>query len=104
MSNKKVSIIIPVYNIEQYLSKCLDSLIEQEYPNYEIILLNDGSSDKSGEIIEAYASKYPYIRALHHTNQGVSYTRNRGILEASGEYIAFIDGDDWWISTICFGW
>ena len=95
MNDKKVSIIIPVYNIEKYLSKCVDSLIAQEYPNYEIILLDDGSSDKSGEIMEFYASKYPYIRALHHTNHGVSYTRNRGIREVSGEYIAFIDGDDW---------
>lgn len=57
MNDKKVSIIIPVYNIEKYLSKCVDSLIAQEYPNYEIILLDDGSSDKSGEIMEFYASK-----------------------------------------------
>ena len=95
MNDKKVSIIIPVYNIDKYLTKCVDSLIAQEYSNYEIILLDDGSSDKSGEIMDSYASKYPYIRALHHTNHGVSYTRNRGIYEASGEYLAFIDGDDW---------
>lgn len=95
MDEKKVSIIIPVYNIEKYLSKCIESLIAQKYKNYEILLIDDGSTDRSGEIIDHYASIYSCVRAYHHTNRGVSYTRNRGIRESKGDYIAFIDGDDW---------
>lgn len=95
MKEKKVSIIVPIFNIEKYLKKCIESLINQKYENYEIILIDDGSSDSSRNIIDKYAVKYPKIRALHHLNRGVSYTRNRGIKEATGDYIAFIDGDDW---------
>lgn len=95
MDEKKVSIIIPVYNIEKYLSKCVESLIAQKYKNYEILLIDDGSTDKSGDIIDHYATVYPCVRAYHHSNRGVSYTRNRGIRESKGDYIAFIDGDDW---------
>lgn len=95
MKNKKISIIVPVYNVEEYLSKCLDSLISQRYRNFEIVLIDDGSTDHSVDIINEYAIRYPFIRAFHHSNHGVSYTRNRGIKEAEGDYIAFIDGDDW---------
>lgn len=92
---KKVSLIIPVYQLEKVLPKCLDSVCSQTHWNLEILLIDDGSTDRSGEICLAYAAKDPRVRYLHHDNHGVSYTRNRGIREASGNYLMFIDGDDW---------
>lgn len=91
---KKVSIIIPVYNVEDYLSQCLDSVINQTYKNIEIILIDDGSSDLSGKICDEYAQKDERIVVHHNTNHGVSYSRNYGIDISTGEYIIFIDSDD----------
>jgi glycosyltransferase involved in cell wall biosynthesis len=91
-----VSIVIPVYNAENSLRKCLDSLIGQTFTDYEIILINDGSKDKSQEIIDEYAEKYPTkIRSYTQVNCGVAVTRNRGIGYAEGEYLLFIDNDDY---------
>lgn len=90
-----VSIIVPVYNVENYLSKCLDSLIHQSLTSIEIIVINDGSTDQSGEIAKNYAQKDHRIRLFHQSNMGLSLTRNRGLKEAKGEYIVFVDSDDW---------
>lgn len=90
----KVSIIIPIYNSEKYLKRCLDSVLEQNYSNIEIILINDGSTDKSIDIIKSYLS-HPKIILLNQENQGQSIARNNGIKIASGKYITFLDSDDW---------
>ena len=90
----KVSIIIPVYNIEKYLSICLDSVINQSYKNIEIILIDDGSTDNSGKICDDYSKLDKRIIAYHQDNSGVSFARNNGIKKATGEYITFIDSDD----------
>lgn len=90
-----ISLIIPVYNVEKYLSKCLDSLIQQTYGNIEIICINDGSTDNSLQILENYANKDCRIKIINQQNQGVSVARNVGIDNATGEYILFIDSDDW---------
>jgi len=92
---KKVSIIVPVYNVEQYLEKCLDSLVNQTLKDIEIIVVNDGSPDNSQEIIDKYAKKYSIIKAYKKINGGLSDARNYGIEKASGEYLAFIDSDDY---------
>ena len=91
----KISIIVPVYNVEKYLSKCLDSLVNQNYKNYEIIIVNDGSTDNSEIIIEDYAKKYPKL-IKHYTkkNGGLSSARNYAIKESKGEYLLFVDSDD----------
>lgn len=89
-----LSIIIPVYNIEKYLKRCLDSIIKQIQPNIEILLINDGSTDSSIEICKIYSEHYPNITAFHKTNGGLSDARNYGINEANGRYIMFLDGDD----------
>ena len=92
----KISIIIPVYNAEKTLYKCLESLILQKYKNIEIILINDKSTDKSEEICIEFARKYNFIKYISNQNNlGVSATRNRGLQEATGEYIMFVDSDDW---------
>jgi len=90
---KKVSIIVPIYNEEKNLKKCIDSLINQTYKNLEIILLNDGSTDKSKEIIDSYKDKR--IIAIHKKNTGISDTRNIGIDKSTGAYIMFVDSDDY---------
>ncbi len=90
-----VSIIIPIYNCEKFLNKCIDSLINQTYKNIEIILVNDGSTDSSLKIINKYAAKYKNIIVISQKNSGVSEARNKGIEIASGEFISFVDSDDW---------
>ena len=89
-----VSIIIPVYNVEKYLSACLDSVILQKYHDLEIILVDDGSSDRSGYICDLYAKQDRRIKVIHTDNNGVSSARNAGIECANGELICFIDSDD----------
>jgi glycosyltransferase involved in cell wall biosynthesis len=90
----KLSIIIPVYNIEEYLPKCIESILNQEYEDYELLLVNDGSTDQSGCICDDYALKDNKIKVVHQQNKGVSVTRNLGIEKAVGEWICFVDGDD----------
>ena len=89
-----LSIIVPAFNIENYISRCLENLINQKYRNIEIIVVDDGSKDKTGEIIDSYAQKDPRIKAIHKKNEGVSIARNTGIDIAKGDYIGFVDGDD----------
>ncbi|MBQ9920107.1 MAG: glycosyltransferase family 2 protein, partial [Clostridia bacterium] len=92
--NKKVSIIVPVYNVAEYLEDCLNSLVNQSYENIEIISINDGSKDNSLEILKTFAEKDLRIKVFDNENHGVSYTRNFGIKNCTGDYIAFVDSDD----------
>lgn len=89
-----LSIIVPAFNIESYISRCLESLINQNYKNIEIIVVDDGSKDKTGEIIDSYVQKDSRIKVIHKKNEGVSIARNIGIDIAKGNYIGFVDGDD----------
>lgn len=91
----KISIIIPVYNVENYLKKCLDSITEQTYKDIEIILVDDGSKDNSGIICDQYAEMDKRVIVIHKKNNGVSAARNDGIKLATGEYMCFVDSDDW---------
>lgn len=90
-----ISIIIPVYNVKPYLDDCLQSVVGQDYTNFECILVDDGSTDGSSELCDQWAEKDTRIQVIHQTNQGVSSARNRGLEQAKGEYISFIDSDDW---------
>ena len=92
----KISVIVPVYNVEKYLVKCLDSLVNQTLDNIEIIVVNDGSPDNSQKIIDKYVMKYPkLIKAYIKENGGQGSARNLGLKHAKGEYISFVDSDDW---------
>lgn len=91
----KISIIIPVYNVEKYLKRCLESVVNQTYKNLEIILVNDGSTDSSLEICNDYADKDPRVLVINQDNKGLSGARNSGLEIAKGDYIGFVDSDDW---------
>ena len=91
----KVSVIIPVYNVEQYVEKSIQSVLNQSMKDIEIILVNDGSTDKSGEICDRYGQKEERIIVIHKENGGLSSARNVGVKAASGDYIGFIDSDDY---------
>ena len=93
-SEELVSVVIPVYNVEQFLPVCLDSVLSQTHENLEILLINDGSQDGSGQICEDYAARDSRIRLIHQENQGLSGARNTGIRAATGKYITFVDSDD----------
>lgn len=90
----KISIIVPVYNVEEYITECIDSILSQTYKDWELILVNDGSTDNSGKICDEYALKDNRINVIHKENGGLSSARNAGIDVAKGEYITFIDSDD----------
>ncbi len=96
MQTPKMSIIIPIYNTEQYLNQCIDSILDQSYKDLEIILIDDGSTDKSPEICDEYEKKDKRVRVIHKTNGGQAEARNFGIDTADGDYILFMDSDDWW--------
>ena len=91
----KVSIIVPVYNVERYLRQCLDSLVNQTYQNIEIICVDDGSTDASSEILTEYALKNSKVRVIRQENSGLSAARNVGFSFATGEYVMYVDSDDW---------
>ena len=95
MSKKLISVIVPVYNSEKYVNRCIDSILNQTYENLEVILIDDGSSDGSLKICESWAEKDNRIKILKQKNSGVSSARNLGIENASGDYVAFVDNDDW---------
>lgn len=95
MNSAKVSVIIPVYNCEQFVEKCISSVLLQEYRYIEIIIVDDGSTDGSGEIIDTFAQKDERIIAIHKKNEGVSAARNDAIKLATGKYLLFVDGDDY---------
>ena len=90
-----ISVILPVYNVQQYLEKCIESVVNQTYKNLEIILIDDGSTDMSGKICDEFAEKDGRIKVIHSKNGGVSAARNIGLDIATGEYIGFVDSDDW---------
>lgn len=95
MKNKLVSVIIPVYNVEKYLDKCIKSLICQTYKKIEILLINDGSTDNSGSICDSWSKRDERIKVIHKKNEGVSSARNIGLDRANGEYLIFVDSDDY---------
>lgn len=91
----KVSVIIPVYNVEPYIRKCLDSIINQTYSNLEVLIIDDGSPDNCGAICDEYGEKYDFVKIFHKENEGLSSARNLGLDNATGEWILFVDSDDW---------
>lgn len=93
--HEKISVIVPIYNVEKYLPKCIESILNQSYNNLEIILVDDGSPDKCGEICDKYAEKDDRIKVIHKQNGGLSDARNVGFKTAVGDYISFIDSDDY---------
>lgn len=95
MSSPKISIIIPVYNVENYLQQCVDSVLAQTYQDFEVILVDDGSLDNCPRICDEYAQKDSRVHVIHQKNSGVSAARNIGIEHAKGEWITFVDSDDW---------
>ena len=98
------SIIVPIYNVEKFIQYCIDSILTQTYDNFELILVNDGSTDNCSEICDKYAKLDKRIRVIHKSNGGLVSARNAGVLVAEGEYVAFVDGDDWvsenWLETL----
>ena len=102
MENCKISIVLPVYNVETYLAPCLESLVSQNFPNMEIIAVNDGSTDRSPEILKDFQSRFPEkIKIFTTENKGVSHARNYGASMASGEYLWFVDSDDFISDDAC---
>lgn len=95
MENILVSVVVPAYNIEAYIGRCLESILDQQHENLEIIVVNDGSTDKTGEVIDTYASKDKRVIPVHKENGGVSSARIAGVKRARGQYIGFVDGDDY---------
>jgi len=95
----KFSVVIPVYKVEKYLNPCVKSVLEQTYTDLEVILVDDGSPDRCGAMCDDWAKKDDRIRAVHQENGGLSAARNTGIRNATGDYILFLDGDDWWESN-----
>lgn len=89
-----ISILVPVYNVEKYLCRCLDSILAQTYTDYEVVLVDDGSTDRSGALCDAYAAEHDCIRVIHQENAGLAQVRNVSVAAARGEYITFVDSDD----------
>ena len=101
IKNELISIIVPIYNVEKYLERCVLSIIHQTYQNIEIILVNDGSTDKSGELANNLAKKDARIKVVHKNNGGLSEARNEGIKNSVGKYILLVDSDDYILETTC---
>lgn len=95
-----ISIIVPVYNVQQFVGKCIESIQNQTYSDLQIILINDGSTDESGIICDRYAKEDKRIQVIHQENKGPAEARNRGLMCARGEYIGFVDADDWCVSEM----
>lgn len=93
--NEKISVIVPAYNTARWLPRCLNSLLSQTYENLEIIAVNDGSTDNTKDVLDDYVREHPKVKAIHKENGGVTSARLRGAAEAAGEWIGFMDGDDW---------
>jgi len=96
-----LSIIVPIYNVEQYVDKCIQSILNQTYQNLEIILVDDGATDCSGSIADSYAAKDKRIKVFHKENGGLSDARNYGLDHVTGDYILFVDSDDFIENTMC---
>ena len=95
MSTIKISVIVPIYRIEKYLSKCIDSILCQSFSDFELILVDDGSPDNCPEICDDYAKKDTRVKVIHKKNGGLLSARKEGLKQASGIYISYVDGDDW---------
>lgn len=95
MNNPEISVIVPVYKVEKYLNKCIDSILAQTFKDFELILIDDGSPDSCGEICDEYARNDNRIKVIHSENRGAANARNLGLNEATGKYIGFVDSDDW---------
>lgn len=91
-----LSVIIPIYNVEKYLRQCIESIIQQHIEDMELILVDDGSPDMCPEICDEYAQRYSFVKAIHKKNGGLSDARNQGLKAANGQYVIFMDSDDWW--------
>ena len=91
----KLSVIVPVYNTEKYLRECIDSILAQTFTDFELILVDDGSTDGSGIICDEYADKDPRVQVIHQQNGGATVARRSGVRIARGEYVTFVDSDDW---------
>ena len=94
MEKPLISVIVPVYNVKQYLRRCVDSILKQTYENIEIVLIDDGSTDESGAICDRYAQKDVRVKVIHKENGGVSSARNEGLKYIKGKYVNFLDSDD----------
>ena len=94
-SSKRLSVIVPVYNVEQYLERCVDSILNQTVKELEIILVDDGSTDNSGSMCDAYAAEHANIRVHHKSNGGLTTAWKAGLELATGRYVGFVDSDDW---------
>ena len=94
MTTPKISVIVPVYKVEQYLHRCIDSILSQSFTDFELLLIDDGSPDNCGKICDEYTQKDSRVRVFHKPNGGVSSARNLGLDNAKGKWIAFIDSDD----------
>ena len=90
-----LTVVIPVYNVEKYLKRCVESVLVQEWHNYDILLVDDGSTDSSPQICDDYVKAYDFISVIHKENGGLSEARNTGISHAKGDYVYFTDSDDW---------
>ena len=90
-----LTVVIPVYNVEKYLKRCVESVIAQDWKKYEILLVDDGSTDNSPQICDNYVKTYDFISVIHKENGGLSEARNTGLSQAKGEYVYFPDSDDW---------
>lgn len=97
----KYSIIIPVYNVENFLKECIDSVLKQKYRDFEIILVDDGSTDNSGKMCDTYSDYFNFIKVVHKENGGAASARNVGVKMAEGDYIIFLDSDDYWMNDSC---
>lgn len=111
MNNPKISVIVPVYNVEKYIHRCVDSILTQTFTDFEVLLIDDGSTDRSGEICDEYRKVDVRVRVFHQENGGVSKARNVGLENANGEWVTFVDSDDYvkdiWLSTFmgeCVGY
>lgn len=95
----KFSVIIPAYNVSSYLEGCVQSILKQTFENYEIIIVDDGSTDNTGIIADELSKNYHQVAVIHQSNGGASKARNTGISKSSGDYLLFLDGDDFWSDT-----
>ncbi|MCL2589104.1 MAG: glycosyltransferase, partial [Oscillospiraceae bacterium] len=96
----KVSVIVAVYNSAEFLPRCVDSILAQTETDIEVLLVDDGSPDNSAELMAAYAAQDPRVRCIHKENGGLASARNAGLAEAKGDYLLFVDGDDWFEPTL----